>query len=353
MEENPKIGGEVSRRGFLKGAAIAGVSAMIPNDNTAAAAQTTNESEVGSFQSPKRPLGKTGLECSILGVGGFHLATVGDQTEINNMVARAIDHGINIFDNAWEYLGGLSEERLGVALKGRRDKAIVMSSVCTHGRKQDLAMRMLEASLVRLQTDHLDVWQIHEVIYHNDPELIYAPDGVLEALAKAKQQGKVRFVGFDGHKDPAIHLEMLHRGYKFDTMQMPLNPLDPSFRSFEKNVLSVANQHGIAVLGMKSMGGSGEIISKGAFTPSEALSYAMSLPVATTISGMDSMAVLDQNLAILRDFTTLSADRMQMLRDHGKQFNDGRYELYKSTIKYDRDLGRSQHGYPPSAELPV
>jgi predicted aldo/keto reductase-like oxidoreductase len=197
------------------------------------------------------------------------------------------------------------------------------------------------------------VWQIHEVIYHNDPELIYAPDGVLEALAKAKQQGKVRFVGFDGHKDPAIHLEMLHRGYKFDTMQMPLNPLDPSFRSFEKNVLSVANQHGIAVLGMKSMGGSGEIISKGAFTPSEALSYAMSLPVATTISGMDSMAVLDQNLAILRDFTTLSADRMQMLRDHGKQFNDGRYELYKSTIKYDRDLGRSQHGYPSAAELPV
>jgi predicted aldo/keto reductase-like oxidoreductase len=353
MEESPKLGPEVSRRGFLKGAAIAGVSAMIPADNTAAAGQKASESDLGAFQSPKRPLGKTGLECSILGVGGFHLATVGDQTEINSMVAKAIDHGINIFDNAWEYLDGLSEERLGVALKGKRDKVIVMSSVCTHGRKQDLAMRMLEASLVRLQTDHLDVWQIHEVIYHNDPELIYASDGVLEALTRAKQQGKVRFVGFDGHKDPAILLEMLRRGYSFDTIQMPLNPLDPSFRSFERNVLSVANQHGIAVIGMKSMGGSGEIISKGAFTPSEALSYAMSLPVATTITGMDSMEVLDQNLAILRDFKALSADRMQMLRDHGKQFNDGRYELYKSTIKYDRDLGRSQHGYPPSAALPV
>ena len=125
------------------------------------------------------------------------------------MVAKAIDHGINIFDNAWEYHQGLSEEKLGVALRGKRDKAIVMSGVCTHGRNQDVAMRMLEESLVRLQTDHLDVWQIHEVIYHNDPELIYASDGVLEALTKAKQQGKVRFVGFDGHKHPAIHLDML------------------------------------------------------------------------------------------------------------------------------------------------
>src|ERR1700733_12592785 len=163
-------------------------------------------------------------------------------------------------------------------------------------------MRMLEQSLVRLQTDHLDVWQIHEVIYRNDPELIYAPDGVLEAFTKAKQQGKVRFVGFDGHKYPAIHLEMLKRGYAFDTVQMPLNPLDPNFRSFERSVLPIANDRGIAVLGIKSMGGSGELISKGVFTPKQALSYALSLPVATTISGMDSMQVLNQNLAILRDF---------------------------------------------------
>jgi predicted aldo/keto reductase-like oxidoreductase len=352
MNDNPKIGPEVSRRGFLKGTAIAGVSAMIPAEKIPTAVETSNESALGSFQAQKRPLGRTGLECSILGMGGFHLGAVADQAEVNNMVAKAIDHGINIFDNAWEFYSGLSEEKLGFALKGKRNSAIVMSAVCTHSDRQT-AMRMLEASLNRMQTDHLDVWQIHEVIYHNDPGLIYARDSVLEALTRAKQQGKVRFVGFNGHKHPAIILEMLNRGYAFDVVQMPLNPLDPGFRSFENNVLPVANQRGIAVLGMKSMGGSGETISKGAFTPSEALSYAMSLPVATTISGIDSMQVLDQNLAILRDFKPLSTDQMQTLRDHAKQFNDGRYELYKSTLKYDSDLGRSQHGYPSAAELPL
>jgi aryl-alcohol dehydrogenase-like predicted oxidoreductase len=351
MNDNSKIGPEVSRRGFLKGAAIAGVSAMIPAEKIPTAVETSNES--GSFQAQKRPLGKTGLQCSILGMGGFHLGTVSDQAVVNNMVAKAIDHSINIFDNAWEFHKGMSEEKLGIALKGKRDNVIVMSAVCAHGPNQDVAMRMLDASLTRLQTDHLDVWQIHEVIYHNDPGLIYAHDGVLEALTRAKQQGKVRFVGFNGHKHPAINLEMLNRGYAFDVVQMPLNPLDPGFRSFENNVLPLANRRGVAVLGMKSMGGSGELIANGAFTPSEALSYAMSLPVATTISGIDSMEVLDQNLAIVRDFKPLSANQMQKLRDHGQPFNDGRYELYKSTLKYDSDLGRSQHGYPTAAELPL
>ncbi len=325
---------------------------MIPAEKIPTAVETGNEPALGSFQAQRRPLGKTGLECSILGMGGFHLGAVADQAEVNNMVAKAIDHGINIFDNAWEFHKGLSEEKLGSALKGKRDNVIVMSAVCTH-RDRATAMRMLEASLNRLQTDHLDVWQIHEVIYYNDPELIYARDGVLEALTRAKEQGKVRFVGFNGHKHPAINLELLNRGYAFDVVQMPLNPLDPGFRSFESNVLPVANRRGVAVLGMKSMGGSGETIAKGAFTPSEALSYAMSLPVATTISGIDSMEVLDQNLAILRDFKPLSADQMQKLRDYGRQFNDGRYELYKSTMKYDSDLSRSQHGYPSAAELPL
>src|SRR6201987_2016842 len=342
MNDNKaKLGPEITRRGFLKGAAIAGVSAVIPAEKMPTAVENRNESDLASFQAQKRPLGSTGLECSILGMGGFHLGTVADQAEVDNMVAKAIDHGINIFDNAWEFHKGLSEEKLGVALKGKRDNVIVMSAVCTHGPDQDLAMRMLDASLMRLQTDHLDVWQIHEVIYHNDPELIYAHDGVLEALTRAKQEGKVRFVGFNGHKHPAINLEMLNRGYAFDVVQMPLNPLDPGFRSFESNVLPVANRRGVAVLGMKSMGGSGELIANGAFTPTEALCYAMSLPVATTISGIDSIEVLDQNLAIVRDFKPLSADQMQKLRDHGQQFNDGRYELYKSTLKYDRDLGRN------------
>ena len=309
---------------------------------------------IPDFQVPRRPMGKTGLYVSILGMGGFHLGTADGQMEVNNMVAKALDHGINFFDNAWEYHKGASEERVGTALKGKRDKAIVMTKVCTHGRKKDVAMRMLEESLTRLQTDHLDVWQVHEVVYYNDPDLCYAPDGVLEALAAAKQQGKVRFVGFTGHKNPSIHLAMLNGGFPFDTVQMPLNPFDYSYRSFQQEVLPVAAKRGLAVFGMKSMGGSGEMISMGALTPTEALSFAMSLPgVSTTISGMDSMGVLDQNLAILRNFQPLSEKQMKELRTYGKQFEDGRYELFKSTVKYDGDLGRQQHDFPSAADLPA
>jgi predicted aldo/keto reductase-like oxidoreductase len=294
------------------------------------------------------------LQVSILGMGGFHLGSGASQDEVNNMVAKALDHGINFFDNAWEYHKGESEEKLGIALKGKRDQAIVMTKVCTHGRKKDVAMRMLEESLTRLQTDHLDVWQVHEVVYYNDPEKCYAPDGVLEALTAAKQQGKVRFVGFTGHKNPLIHLDMLNRGFAFDTVQFPVNPFDPSFRSFEKNVLPVAVAKKMAVFSMKSMGGSGEAIVHGVLTPTEALSYAMSVPgVSTTISGMDSMAVLDQNLAVLHDFKPLGEKQMAELREHGRQFDDGRYELFKSTIMYDGDVGRQQHDYPTPAELPA
>jgi uncharacterized protein len=321
---------------------------VIPN------AQGDTGAVAAEFQVPHRPMGKTGLNVSILGLGGFHLGTVAGQSEVNNMVAKALDHGINFFDNAWEYHKGASEERVGTALKGKRDQAIVMTKVCTHGRKKDIAMRMLEESLIRLQTDHLDVWQVHEVVYYNDPEKCYAADGVLEALAAAKQQGKVRFVGFTGHKNPSIHLEMLKGDFAFDTVQMPLNPFDYSYRSFEQQVLPVAAERGMAVFGMKSMGGSGEMISMGALTPSEALTYAMSLPgVSTTISGMDSMRVLDQNLDILKTFTPLSQEQISALRTYGKQFEDGRYELFKSTMKYDGDLGRQQHDFPSAAELPA
>ena len=310
--------------------------------------------EVPPFEAPKRPMGQTGLQVSILGMGGFHLGTVSTQKEVTEMVAKALDHGINFFDNAWEYHQGTSEERVGIALKGKRDQAIVMTKVCTHGRKKQLAMQMLEESLTRLQTDHLDVWQVHEVVYYNDPELIYDTDGVLEALTMAKQQGKVRFVGFTGHKNPSIHLDMLNRGFQFDTVQMPINPFDPSYRSFEKEVLPVAVSKGMAVFSMKSMGGSGEPIVHGALTPTEALSYAMSVPgVSTTISGMDSMGVLDQNLQILHGFQQLSEKQMTQLREHGRQFSDGRYELFKSTVKYDGDVGREQHHYPTAMELPA
>ncbi len=374
---SPSEQSALTRRRFLQSAAITGASAVVPvpssslipqastvshpsNKNSALPnpivpnPQSIYNAAAPAFQAPKRPLGKTGLQVSILGMGGYHIGTVSGQQEVNNMVAKALDHGINFFDNAWEYHGGMSEERIGIALKSKRDQAIVMTKVCTHGRKKGVAMKMLEESLVRLQTDHLDVWQVHEVIYYNDPERAYDTDGVLEALAAAKQQGKVRFVGFTGHKNPSIHLDMLNRGFPFDTVQMPINPFDPSYRSFERDVLPVAVQKGMAVLSMKSMSGSGEPIVSGALTPTEALSYAMSVSgVSTTISGMDSMAVLDQNLDILRNFRPLGEKQMDQLREHGRRFNDGRYELFKSTLKYDGDLGRQQHNFPPAAEVPA
>jgi len=368
----------LSRRRFLQTAAFTSAAAVVPASHREASAQATDprstahaeeaqlpnpivknfSGEYGAatpaFEIPKRPMGSTGLQVSILGMGGYHLGTVGIQKDVNNMVAKALDHGINFFDNAWEYHQGLSEELVGAALKGRREQAIVMTKVCTHGRKKDVAMRMLEESLTRLQTDHLDVWQVHEVIYYNDPEKAYEPDGVLEALTAAKLQGKARFVGFTGHKNPSIHLDMLNRGFHFDTVQMPINAFDPSYRSFEQEVLPVALKKGMAVFSMKSMGGSGEPIVHGALTPMEALSYAMSVPgVSTTISGMDSMAVLDQNLEILRNFKPLGEKQMSELREHGRQFNDGRYELFKSSAKYDGDVGREQHHYPPPTELPA
>jgi aryl-alcohol dehydrogenase-like predicted oxidoreductase len=303
---------------------------------------------------PKRPLGSTGLKVSVLGIGGYHLGSAASDSEAMQIVHESLDAGINFFDNAWEYHNGLSEERLGRALKGRRDAAVVMTKVCTHGRGKDVAMRQLEESLTRLQTDHIDVWQIHEVIYENDPDLIFAPNGAAEALVQAKQQGKVRFVGFTGHKDPSIHLKMLSHNFPFDTVQMPLNCLDATFRSFESHVLPEVNRRGMAGLGMKSLGGSGELVREGAVVVATGLRYAMSLPVAVTISGIDSLEVLHQNLEIACGFQALTAAEMQAVRDACRlDAADGHLELFKTTKKYDGDLGRRQHGFPTSTELPV
>jgi len=289
-----------------------------------------------------------------MGVGGYHLGSIKEEKESTELVARAVDAGINFFDNCWEYHDGVSEERLGAALKGKRDKAFVMTKVCTHGRGKDVAMKQLEESLRRLQTDHLDLWQIHEVVYWNDPELIFAPSGAAEALLAAKQQGKVRFIGFTGHKNPAIHLKMLTHDFPFDTVQMPLNALDATFRSFEQQVLPEAKKRGVAVLGMKSLGGSGEMAVNGAVTPEEGLRYAMSLPVATTISGMDSLAVLEQNLKVAQGFQPLGPEKMAALRERVRTLAaDGRYELFKTTTKYDGKVGREQHHYPPPEKLPA
>jgi predicted aldo/keto reductase-like oxidoreductase len=303
---------------------------------------------------PKRPLGRTGLEVSALGIGGYHLGSADSDAEATQIVNEALDAGVNFFDNAWEYHQGLSEGRLGRALKGKRDRAVVMTKVCTHGRDKNVAMRQLEESLTRLQTDHLDVWRIHEVIYENDPDLIFAPNGAAEALLAAKQQGKVRFLGFTGHKDPSIHMKMLSHSFPFDTVQMPLNCLDATFRSFETNVLPEANRRGIAALGMKSLGGSGELVREGAVIVTIGLRYAMSLPVAVTVSGIDSLSVPHQNLGVARGFQPFNAAEMQTIRD-ACRFGaaDGHMELFKTTKKYDGDLGREMHGFPSSAELPV
>ncbi len=268
-----------------------------------------------SGEVPRRPLGRTGLEVSVLGIGGYHLGSVDSDAEAIQIVNQALDAGVNFFDNAWEYHQGQSEERPGRALKGKRDRAVMMTKVCTHGRDKNVAMRQLEESLTRLQTDHLDVWQIHEVIYENDPDLIFAPNGVAEALLEAKQQGKVRFLGFTGHKDPSIHLKMLSHSFPFDTVQMPLNCLDATFRSFEAQVLPEVNRRGMAALGMKSLGGSGELAREGAVVVTTGLRYAMSLPVAVTISGIDSLGVLLQNLEVARGFQPLSSAQMQTVRD--------------------------------------
>ncbi|HVW85049.1 MAG TPA: aldo/keto reductase, partial [Bryobacteraceae bacterium] len=303
---------------------------------------------------PKRPLGKTGLQTSILGLGGYHLGSATDEQTAKRIVDRAADAGINFFDNAWDYHQGRSEEWLGAALEGKRDKVILMTKVCTHGRDKKVGMQMLEESLRRLRTDHLDVWQIHEVIYDNDPDLIFAPGGVIEALEEAKKQGKVRFVGFTGHKDPAIHLKMLSHGFPFDTVQMPLNSFDASFRSFEQHVLPEVNRRGMAALGMKSLGGSGEMVKNGGIRVDEGLRYAMSLPVAVTISGMETPEVLEQNLAIARGFKSFTAAEMTALRGRCRDdAADGRYELFKTTKKYDGDEGRKMHDFPSADELPA
>jgi len=206
---------------------------------------------------------------------------------------------------------------------------------------------MLEESLRRLQTDHLDLWQIHGVSFDNDPELAYAKGGVLEALDKAKTQGKVRFVGFTGHKDLSIHLDMIHRGYPFDTVQMPLNCLDANFRSFEMQVLPELNKRQIAALGMKPMGGTATAVKSGLVTAEEMLRYAMSLPVATTIAGMDSLEVLRENVRVARDFKPLSSVQMQALRDRCSQAaGDGRHEVYKLSLRFDNPQARLSHGFP-------
>jgi aryl-alcohol dehydrogenase-like predicted oxidoreductase len=343
------------RRDFLETAGLLGAGLALPGEpahpHEPPPVKFTN---TGPDQIPRKAFGRTKEQLSCIGVGGYNLGSAPSLKEAIAIVHEAIDAGVNFFDNAWEYHDGKSEEWMGQALKGKRDKVFLMTKVCTHGRDKKVGLRQLEESLKRLRTDHLDLWQIHECVYDNDPERHFAKGGVIEALDEAKKSGKVRYVGFTGHKDPAIHLKMLSYKYPFDSVQMPLNAFDASYRSFHKKVLPEVNKRGMAALGMKSLGGNGQPVTQGVVKVEEALRYAMSLPVATTISGIDSLAVLRQNLALARGFKPMTAAEMEALVKRCRRAaGDGHLELYKSTMKYDGNLGREQHGLPSNKETPL
>ncbi len=297
---------------------------------------------------PERALGKTGVRVSALGLGGHHLGDAPSYGEAERIVAEAVDGGVTFFDNCWEYHNGKSEEWLGRALANgrRRDRVVLMTKVCTHGRDGSLALQMLDESLRRLRTDHLDVWQVHGVGFDNDPDLAYRKGGVLEALDEAKRRGKTRFVGFSGHKRPDVHYDMISRGYAWDTCQFPLNPFDATFRSFEQLVLPECQRRGISVLGMKPMTGKAGPVEKKVASPEELLRYAMSLPVTTTISGMESLEKLRANLRVAQGFRPMTPDEMKSLRARCQPTAaDGRFELYKVSLAFDNPEARLAHGF--------
>ncbi len=292
---------------------------------------------------PTRRLGKTNEQVSIIGVGGHHLGRLKSEQEAVELVRRAIDLGVTFMDNAWEYHDGKSEEWMGAALQdGYRDKAFLMTK--HHGRKSKAtAMQHLEDSLRRLRTDVIDLWQFHEVVYADDANLIFS-SGAIEAADEAKQQGKVKYIGFTGHKDPNYHLEMLAYGYGWDAVQMPVNPMDAHFKSFEKEVLPVLRQRDIGPIGMKSTG-SGYLLRSGAVNAEECIRYALSQPISTLVCGFDNIDMLEENAAIARDFEPLSEDETkELLAKTREAALTGKYEPFKTTRMFDGRVGREVHG---------
>ncbi len=324
---------ELLAAGVAAGAAVAGAAG-------AGAAPEAKRPDGGRL--PRRPLGKTGAEVSVLALGGYHLGTLASEKEAARLVHEAMEHGLDFFDNAWEYHDGKSELWLGNALEGRRDRAFVMTKLCSHGRNGRTAMEQLETSLRRLRTDHLDLWQLHEVIYADDPRRHFE-GGAVEALARAKKEGKVRFVGFTGHKSPALHLEMLARGFPFDTVQLPLNPLDGTFESFERQVLPVLAKQQIAALGMKAMNGTGAVVKEKLLTAEECLRYALGLPVAAVVSGIDSAKVLRENVAIAKRPPMDEAERAALRERVRPVAAAGSHEAYKVSRGFDGPIGRAHH----------
>jgi aryl-alcohol dehydrogenase-like predicted oxidoreductase len=288
---------------------------------------------------PMRTLGRTGVAVSLLGLGGYHLGIPKDDQEAVRIIHAAMDHGVTFLDNCWDYNGGKSEERMGLALAepSRRQRAFVMTKL--DGRTRDSAARQLEQSLKRLRTDHIDLVQVHEVIRMEDAERVFGPGGAIEALVAAQKAGKLRFIGFTGHKDPSIHVHMIDtaakHGFTFDTVQMPVNVMDAHYRSFAKNVIPRARDKQMGVLGMKPLA-SGIILQSGTVTAPECLRYAMSQPVSVQITGCDTMGVLEQALAVALGFSPMAAaDEEQLLARTAQPAADGRFERFKTSTMFD------------------
>ncbi len=285
-----------------------------------------------------RWLGRSGEEVSIIGLGGHHIGRQKEEKESIGIIRAAIDAGVTFMDNCWDYHDGGSEVRMGKALRdGYRKKVFLMTKI--DGRTRQAAAEQLDQSLKRLQTDVIDLVQFHEVIRLEDPDRIFAEDGALQAVLAAKKAGKVRLVGFTGHKDPLVHLRMLEvaakQGFLFDAVQMPLNVMDAHFRSFGQKVLPALVREGIGVLGMKPMG-DGLILKSKTVTPVECLHYAMSLPTSTVITGIDSLKILKQDLEAVRTFRPLTEKQLAaLLARTARAASEGRFEGFKTTNGFD------------------
>lgn len=308
-------------------------------------AQTTTSSSTGM---PMRVLGATGARVSIVGIGGWHIGVVPDKKEAVRIMHAAIDEGINFFDNAWDYQDGGAETVMGEALSqgGKRNKVFLMTKNCE--RDYEGSKRCLEDSLRRLKTDHLDLWQFHELVYDNDPDWIFDKGGLKFAL-EAQKAGKVRFIGFTGHKDPRIHLKMLGKPYAWASAQMPINLLDYSYRSFQNEVVPVCLKKNVGVIGMKGLAGGhpqGRLISHVKMTSDECYRYCLSLPITVQVMGINTMDHLKANVALARNFQPLTSQAKQQLLSRVKdEAGDGRHELFKSTKVFDGPHHRKQHGF--------
>ncbi|HSY70023.1 MAG TPA: aldo/keto reductase [Edaphobacter sp.] len=327
----------MERRDFLKTAAAAGIGATI-----AANAQTRpSAAPIKRPESPDmiyRELGTTGERVSAIGMGGYHLGMQSDPTESVRLIHTGVDHGITFLDNCWDYNDGTSEVRMGQALRdGYRQKVFLMTKM--DGRTAVEYNRQLEESLGRLQTDVIDLVQFHEVIRMEDPDRIFAPGGAIEAAIAARQAGKLRYIGFTGHKDPAVHLRMLETAQKhsfhFDTVQMPINVMDAHFRSFTHQVMPVALKQGIGVLAMKTFGDS-FILKSNTVQPMEALRYGLTQPISVLITGINNTQVLDQALEAARIFKPMTTAEVQtLLVRTATAAADGQFEPFKTSAHFD------------------